>query len=146
MIDFIPTTWITELLLPFLVNRNRCLAQDSFQNGRNSISNEDECFRYLLPKYLRPISIVTRCYQHLIAYKNCVIHQVSVVSRKLRKAVRGFLRVHQFNKVKMVNFVRPEDSWQRLEDLTNEAEDIVKLSDFITDYCFYVRDTIFHLL
>lgn len=42
------------------------------------------------------------------------------------KEVRGFLRVHQFNKVEMVNFVKKEDSWNRLEELTGEAEDIVK--------------------
>jgi len=42
------------------------------------------------------------------------------------KDVRGFLRVHQFNKVEMVNFSKPEDSFNQLEILLNEAEDIVK--------------------
>jgi seryl-tRNA synthetase len=34
---------------------------------------------------------------------------------------RGIVRVHQFNKVELVNFVRPENSYDRLEDLREEA-------------------------
>lgn len=42
------------------------------------------------------------------------------------KEVRGFLRVHQFNKVEMVNFTRHDKSWNQLEILLTEAENIVK--------------------
>jgi seryl-tRNA synthetase len=42
------------------------------------------------------------------------------------KDTRGFLRVHQFNKVEMVKFVLPENSYNELELLTNDAEDILK--------------------
>lgn len=43
------------------------------------------------------------------------------------KETKGFLRVHQFDKVELVKFVRPEDSYQELEDLLNEAEEVLKL-------------------
>ncbi len=43
------------------------------------------------------------------------------------KDTRGFLRVHQFNKVEMVNFVRPEDSHQVHEDMLGEATEILEL-------------------
>jgi seryl-tRNA synthetase len=38
---------------------------------------------------------------------------------------RGIVRVHQFNKVELVNFVRPEDSDERLEALVGEAEEVL---------------------
>ncbi|WP_435062071.1 serine--tRNA ligase [Halobaculum sp. EA56] len=42
---------------------------------------------------------------------------------------RGIVRVHQFNKVELVNFVRPENSEERLHDLLAEAEEVLKRLD-----------------
>jgi len=39
---------------------------------------------------------------------------------------RGIVRVHQFNKVEMVNFVRPEESHERFEGLVDEAEEVLR--------------------
>ncbi len=39
---------------------------------------------------------------------------------------RGIVRVHQFNKVEMVNFVRPENSYERLEELLSEATAVLE--------------------
>ncbi|PSP78997.1 serine--tRNA ligase [Halobacteriales archaeon QS_1_68_20] len=39
---------------------------------------------------------------------------------------RGYVRVHQFNKVELVNFVRPEDSYERLEGLVEEAAEVLE--------------------
>ncbi|SDK42507.1 serine--tRNA ligase [Natronorubrum texcoconense] len=39
---------------------------------------------------------------------------------------RGIVRVHQFNKVELVNFVEPEESYDRLEALLEEAEEVLK--------------------
>ena len=39
---------------------------------------------------------------------------------------RGYVRVHQFNKVELVNFVRPDESYDRLEGLLEEAEEVLK--------------------
>ena len=39
---------------------------------------------------------------------------------------RGIVRVHQFNKVELVNFVEPEDSDERLENLVSEAEEVLE--------------------
>ncbi|MFA5627710.1 MAG: serine--tRNA ligase [Thiohalomonadaceae bacterium] len=43
------------------------------------------------------------------------------------KDTRGMIRQHQFEKVELVQIVRPEDSWQALEELTGHAERILKL-------------------
>lgn len=42
------------------------------------------------------------------------------------KDTRGLLRVHQFNKVEMVKFVTPETSWDELEVLTGNAEELLQ--------------------
>ncbi|HED08970.1 MAG TPA: serine--tRNA ligase, partial [Ignavibacteria bacterium] len=42
------------------------------------------------------------------------------------KESKGFLRVHQFNKVEMVKFVKPENSYDELEKIVTDAEDILK--------------------
>lgn len=39
---------------------------------------------------------------------------------------RGAVRVHQFNKVELVNFVRPENSYERLDDLLDDAEEVLR--------------------
>ena len=39
---------------------------------------------------------------------------------------KGMIRQHQFEKVELVQIVRPEDSWQALEDLTGHAEGILQ--------------------
>jgi len=39
---------------------------------------------------------------------------------------RGIVRVHQFNKVELVNFVRPEESYERFERLLDEAEEVLR--------------------
>ena len=40
---------------------------------------------------------------------------------------RGLIRQHQFNKVELVKFSRPENSYEELESLTNDAEEILQL-------------------
>ena len=42
------------------------------------------------------------------------------------KETRGLLRIHQFNKVEMVKFVRPENSYDELESLTTDAESVLQ--------------------
>jgi seryl-tRNA synthetase len=42
------------------------------------------------------------------------------------KDVRGIIRQHQFQKVELVKFARPEDSYEQLEKLTHDAEDILQ--------------------
>jgi seryl-tRNA synthetase len=42
------------------------------------------------------------------------------------KDVRGIIRQHQFQKVELVKFSRPEDSYQQLEKLTHDAEEVLQ--------------------
>ena len=57
-----------------------------------------------------------------VAYSPCFRRE----SGSYGKDTRGLLRLHQFNKVEMVKFVRPIDSYEALEELTLQAESILQ--------------------
>ena len=55
------------------------------------------------------------------------------------KDVRGIIRQHQFQKVELVKFTRPEESYAELETLTRECGDILERLDFRTGGCCCAR-------
>ena len=57
------------------------------------------------------------------AYSACFRSEAGSAGRD----TRGLIRQHQFNKVELVKFVKPEDSYDELEKLTNDAEKILQL-------------------
>ena len=57
-----------------------------------------------------------------VAYSPCFRRE----SGSYGKDTRGLLRLHQFNKVEMVKFVKPSDSYKALEELTLQAESILQ--------------------
>ncbi len=74
---------------------------------RDSILNEDE-----LPIYY-------------VAYTPCFRREAGSYG----KDVRGMIRVHQFNKVELFKFTKPEDSYDELEKMLNDAEGILRRLD-----------------
>tara|TARA_Y100000741_G_scaffold346361_1_gene312636 strand:+ start:563 stop:1828 length:1266 start_codon:yes stop_codon:yes gene_type:complete len=68
----------------------------------------------IIPESELPISYV--------AYSPCFRRE----SGSYGKDTRGLLRLHQFNKVEMVKFVKPGDSYNTLEELTLQAESILQ--------------------
>ena len=65
-----------------------------------------------------------------VAYSPCFRRE----SGSYGKDTRGLLRLHQFNKVEMVKFVKPENSYDALEDLVLQAESILKILDSHKDW------------
>ncbi|UCC82410.1 MAG: serine--tRNA ligase [Gemmatimonadota bacterium] len=63
--------------------------------------------------------------RHYVAYTACFRREAGAAGRD----TRGVLRIHQFDKVELVRFERPEDSETALEDLTRHAEKILQLLD-----------------
>ena len=57
------------------------------------------------------------------AYSACFRAEAGSAGRD----TRGLIRQHQFNKVELVKFVKPENSYDELEKLTNDAEKVLKL-------------------
>ncbi|MGB9750467.1 MAG: serine--tRNA ligase [Caldisericia bacterium] len=71
---------------------------------KDEILNEDE-----LPKYY-------------VSYTACFRKEAGAAGRD----TRGLIRVHQFNKVELVKIVKPENSYDELEKLVLDAEDVLK--------------------
>lgn len=56
------------------------------------------------------------------AYTPCFRAEAGAAGRD----TRGMVRLHQFDKVELVKFTRPEDSWEALESLTRDAEEVLR--------------------
>ena len=63
------------------------------------------------------------CRSAYAAYSACFRSEAGSAGRD----TRGLIRQHQFNKVELVKFVKPEDSYEELEKLTNDAESVLQL-------------------
>jgi len=92
------------------------------------LAREDDLF--LIPTAEVPVTNIHR--DEIIFEKNLPIHYTAFSGCFRREAgsygkdTRGLSRVHQFNKVEMVQFVKPEESWDWHEKLLQDAEDILQ--------------------
>lgn len=131
MLDFhIEKHGYKEIFPPFLVN-----SDSMFGTGQLPKMAEDMYFiekdgLYPIPTAEVPITNLHR--NEILEEDELPIKYVGYSACFRREAgsygkeSKGFLRVHQFNKVEMVKFARPEDSYNELESLVNDAEDILK--------------------
>jgi seryl-tRNA synthetase len=119
-----------EVFPPFLVNRES-------MKGTGQIPKMEEDMYHIEKDGLFPIPTaevpITNIYRNEILNENELPIKYVGYSACFRreagsygKESKGFLRVHQFNKVEMVKFVKPENSLDELEILVNDAEDILK--------------------
>jgi seryl-tRNA synthetase len=122
----------TEVLPPYMVNSDAMygtgqlpkFASDSFR-----VPHGDEDL-WLVPTAEVPLTNLygretldgARLPICLTAYTPCFRSEAGSYG----KDVRGILRQHQFQKVELVKFTRPEDSYEELEKLTHDAEEILR--------------------
>jgi seryl-tRNA synthetase len=122
----------TEVLPPYLVNSDSMygtgqlpkFAADSFR-----VPHGDKDL-WLIPTAEVPVTNLyrdevldaARLPISLTAYTSCFRSEAGSYG----KDVRGIIRQHQFQKVEMVKFARPEDSYAQLEKLTNDAEEVLQ--------------------
>jgi seryl-tRNA synthetase len=130
MLDQHATKGYQEVLPPIIVNR------DSMRGTGQLPKFEMELFRivdpefYLIPTAEVPVTNIHR--NEILNEKDLPIYYTAYTPCFRREAgsygkdVRGLIRQHQFNKVELVKFVRPEDSYAELESLTMNAEDILQ--------------------
>jgi seryl-tRNA synthetase len=120
----------TELMPPFLVNRESMYGTGQLPKMAEDMYHATEDDMYLIPTAEVPITNYHS--GEMLDPKDLPLKYCGFSPCFRREAgsygkeVRGFLRVHQFNKVEMVNFSLPENSYDMLEKLTSEAEDILK--------------------
>ncbi len=121
-----------EVYVPYLVNA------DSMRGTGQLPKFEEDLFKlsngmYLIPTAEVPVTNIVR--DEIIPAENLPIKLVAHTpcfrseAGSYGKDTRGMIRQHQFDKVEMVQFVRPEDSYDALEELTGHAEAILTRLD-----------------
>ena len=121
----------TEILPPFMVNR-------AAMTGTGQLPKFEEDMFYIPQKdfFLIPtaeVPVTNLLAQEIIPEAELPIHYTAYTpcfraeAGSAGRDTRGLIRQHQFNKVELVKFCRPEDSWDELETLTNDAEEVLKI-------------------
>ena len=120
----------TEIFPPFMVNR-------ASMTGTGQLPKfEEDAFKLTNDYFLIPTAEVPVTNMHrdeildgsmllisYCAYSACFSAEAGSAGRD----TRGLIRQHQFNKVELVKFVKPEESYAELEKLTNDAERVLQL-------------------
>lgn len=120
----------TEVFPPFLVNQESLRGTGQWPKFADQVYHMPEDGLYAIPTAEVPLTNLHRgemidanklplCYT---AYSACFRREAGSYG----KDTRGFLRVHQFNKVEMVQFTRPEASYEALESIREHAESILE--------------------
>jgi len=120
----------TEVLPPILVNRDSMKGTGQIPKMEEDMYFVEKDGLYPIPTAEVPITNIHR--EEILNEKELPIKYVGYSPCFRREAgsygkdSKGFLRVHQFNKVEMVKFVKPETSYDELELLVKDAEDILQ--------------------
>lgn len=123
----------TEVFPPFMVSRESMTGTGQlpkFEEDAYKVLGDGKEY-FLVPTAEVP---VTNMYREQIldgadlpikhcAYTACFRAEAGSAGRD----TRGLIRQHQFNKVELVKFTKPEDSYEELEKLTHDAEDVLQM-------------------
>jgi seryl-tRNA synthetase len=121
----------TEVLAPFMVNRDSMTGTGQLPKFEADLFRVDQVDYFLIPTAEVPVTNIHR--DEIISEKDLPIYYVSyspcfrAEAGSYGKDTRGLIRQHQFNKVEMVKFSRPETSYDELEKLTANAEEVLQL-------------------
>ncbi|NLJ89708.1 MAG: serine--tRNA ligase [Clostridiales bacterium] len=122
-----------EVFPPFMVSRESMTGTGQlpkFEEDAYKVSGDGKEY-FLVPTAEVPVTNMYRDeildgsklpIKH-VAYSACFRAEAGSAGRD----TRGLIRQHQFNKVELVKFTKPEDSYKELEALTNDAEEVLKL-------------------
>jgi len=120
----------TEVLPPFMVNSASLFGTGQLPKFADDLFKCEKHDFWLIPTAEVPVTNLFRDETldpdrlpiSLCAYTPCFRSEAGSYGRD----VRGIIRQHQFQKVELVKFTRPEESYQQLENLTHDAEDILQ--------------------
>ena len=120
-----------EILPSVLMNRQAMITTGQLPKFQDDMYHTELDNLYLAPTAEVPITnlhaneILDESTMPLnyVAYSPCFRRE----SGSYGKETRGLLRVHQFNKVELVKFTTPETSFNELENITKQAESILKI-------------------
>lgn len=120
-----------EVFPPFLVNRASMTATGQLPKLEEDMYNIGSDDLFPIPTAEVPVTNIHR--EEMLHYEDLPVKYVAYSACFRREAgsygkeTKGFLRVHQFNKVEMVKFVAPETSYAELELLVKDAEEVLQL-------------------
>lgn len=130
MLDFHRKNGYTEILPPFMANRRTMTGTGQLPKLEDDMYRVEEDDFFLIPTGEVP---VTNFYQDevldedelpkkYVSYTPCFRREAGSYGKK----TRGLQRIHQFNKVELVQFVKPEDSELALQEIVSDAEGILQ--------------------
>ena len=120
----------TEVLPPFMVNAASMTGTGQLPKFKDDLFKIEGWDFYLIPTAEVPVTNIHR--DEVLPEEALPIHYVSCTpcfrseAGSYGKDTRGLIRQHQFNKVELVKFCKPEGSYEELEKLTDNAETILK--------------------
>lgn len=120
-----------EILPPFLVNRNALFGTGQLPKFEEDVFHIEKFDYFLIPTAEVPVTNYLRdeivdekeLTKRFCAYTPCFRSEAGSYG----KDTKGMKRQHQFNKVELVKFAKPENSFEELEALTKDAEKILQL-------------------
>ncbi len=120
----------TEVLPPFMINSASLFGTGQLPKFKEDLFALEGTDYFLAPTAEVPVTNLyrdetlesDRLPVRLCAYTPCFRSEAGSYGRD----VRGIIRQHQFQKVELVKFTRPEQSYEELDKLTADAEDILK--------------------
>ncbi|MFN3396806.1 MAG: serine--tRNA ligase [Thermodesulfovibrionales bacterium] len=130
MLDLNTSKGYKEIFPPILVNRESMTGTGQLPKFADELFRTVDPEFYLIPTAEVPVTNIHR--DEILKESDLPIYYTAYTPCFRREAgsygkdVRGLIRQHQFNKVELVKFVKPEDSYNELESLTRDAEDILQ--------------------
>ena len=118
-----------EIFPPFLVNAETMTGTGQLPKFENDLFKCENGL-YLVPTAEVPLTNLHQ--QEILKEEDLPLYYTAYTACFRKEAgsygkdVRGLIRQHQFNKVELVKICRPEDSYQELEALTRNAEEVLK--------------------
>lgn len=130
MLDHNTEAGHTELLTPFIANGNSMTGTGQLPKFAIDMYKLEGLDQYLIPTaevtltnyYKDEIINGEELPIYITGYSPCFRREAGSAGRD----TRGMIRNHQFDKVELVKFVHPDNSYEELEKLTNTAEDILQ--------------------
>jgi seryl-tRNA synthetase len=119
----------TEMLPPQMVNRQSMTGTGQLPKFEEDAFLIEDMDYFLIPTSEVPVTNYHREEILMDLPKKYVAYSANFRSEagSAGRDTRGLIRQHQFNKVELVHFVKPEESYETLETLTNHAEKVLQL-------------------
>lgn len=120
----------TEIMPPYLVNRESMTGTGQLPKFVEDLFKIENTDYFLIPTAEVPVTNIHR--DEILEERELPLYYVAwsacfrAEAGSYGKDTRGLIRQHQFNKVELVKFTKPETSYDELEKLTADAEEILK--------------------